>query len=262
MTTVIQGMTIKGKKLQLLIFIFLLNILTINIVSAQYPAGSPVAVNGKLSVIGSKMVNECGNPVQLRGMSTHGLQWFNQCVTPSSIQALAKDWNADILRAAMYIQEGGYVTNPSYYKTVIDKIVDECGKQGIYVVIDFHVHRPGDPMAYINEAKEFWGYMSVKHAGKKHVIYEICNEPSGVDWPRIKQYANDIIPRIRANDPNTIIVVGTPSWSQLVNVAADDRLNFPNIMYAFHFYGGTHGEYQRNNANYAIAKGLPLMVTE
>ena len=190
--------------LALLVFLF-----AATTASAQYPAGSPVAVNGKLRIVGSKLVNECDNPVQLKGMSSHGVQWFGNCINAGSVAALAKDWKADVLRIAMYIQEGGYVTNPSYYKSYIDNIVDECGKNGIYAVIDFHVHLPGDPMEYINEAREFWSYMSTKHAGKKHVIYEICNEPSKVDWPRIKQYANDIIPKIRANDPSTIIIVPT-----------------------------------------------------
>src|SRR5690606_22859030 len=55
---------------------------------AQYPAGSPVAINGKLSVIGTQLSNECGNPVQLRGMSSHGVQWYGNCVNTSSLDYL------------------------------------------------------------------------------------------------------------------------------------------------------------------------------
>src|SRR5688500_1145089 len=89
---------------------------------AQYPAGSPVAINGKLKVVGSQMVNECGKPVQLRGMSTHGPQWFQNCYTTSALDALVKDWGIDIYRIAMYVEEGGYVNNPSYWKTWIDNM--------------------------------------------------------------------------------------------------------------------------------------------
>ena len=45
-------------------------------------------------------------------MSTHGLQWFPACYNDASLDALANDWKADVLRIAMYVQEGGYETNP------------------------------------------------------------------------------------------------------------------------------------------------------
>lgn len=229
---------------------------------AQYPSGSPVAINGKLKVSGTQLTNECGNPVQLRGMSTHGVQWFPNCYTALSLNTLVNEWGLDVFRIAMYVQEGGYINNPSYWKTWIDNMVTECGNRGIYCLIDWHVLNPGDPNTNITEAREFWSYMSAKHTGKKHVLYEICNEPNGVTWPTVKTYANEIIPRIRANDASAIIVVGTPSWSQDVDLASADKLNYTNIMYALHFYSGTHTSYLRDKANVAIANGAALFVTE
>ena len=229
---------------------------------SEYPTGSPVAINGKLSVSGNQMVNECGNAIQLRGMSTHGPQWFENCYTTGSLDALVNDWGIDIFRIAMYVEEGGYVNNPDYWKNWIDNIVDECAVRGIYCMIDWHVLNPGDPNANIVAARDFWSYMSAKHTGKKHVIYEIANEPNGVTWPQVKTYAEDIIPRIRANDPNTIVIVGTPTWSQDVDVAAADPLNYSNLMYALHFYSGTHTDWLRAKGNTALNAGLALFVTE
>ncbi|MDZ7835057.1 MAG: cellulase family glycosylhydrolase [Alkalibacterium sp.] len=54
-----------------------------------------------------------GNPIQLRGMSTHGLQWFPQIINNNAFSALANDWEADMIRLAMYIGEDGYATDPS-----------------------------------------------------------------------------------------------------------------------------------------------------
>jgi aryl-phospho-beta-D-glucosidase BglC (GH1 family) len=229
---------------------------------AQYPAGSPVAVNGKLKLVGNQLSNECGNAVQLRGMSTHGPQWFPGCYTTSSLDALVKDWGIDIFRIAMYVREGGYLNNPTYWKNWIDNMVNECGKRGIYCLIDWHILTPGDPWADMDAARDFWTYMSAKHTGKKHVLYEICNEPNGVDWNRVKSYAEDIIPRIRANDPSTIIIVGTPTWSQDVDIAANNKLNYSNIMYTLHFYAGTHTDFLRSKANTALSKGIGIFVTE
>jgi aryl-phospho-beta-D-glucosidase BglC (GH1 family)/PKD repeat protein len=250
------------KLLSASLIILMGSLLTTIPASAQYPAGSPVGVNGKLKVSGTQLVNECGNAVQLRGMSTHGPQWFQNCYTTSALDALANNWGIDVFRIAMYVQEGGYVNNPSFWKTWIDNMVDACGSRGVYCVIDWHVLNPGDPNANITESRDFWTYMSTKHKNKKHVLYEICNEPNGVNWATIKTYANDIIPRIRANDPNTVIIVGTPTWSQDVDVASNDKLNYTNLMYTLHFYSGTHTGSLRAKGNTALANGAPLFVTE
>jgi hypothetical protein len=229
---------------------------------AQYPAGSPVAINGKIKVVGTNLTNECGVPIQLRGMSSHGLQWYSGCANSSSLDVLTNTWGIDIFRLAMYVQEGGYVNNPSYWKTQIDNYVDLCGQKGIYCLIDWHVLNPGDPNANIVESRDFWTYMATKHGGKKHVIYEICNEPNGVSWSTVKTYATDIIAKIRAIDPATIIVVGTPNYSQDVDVASYDKLAGTNIMYTLHFYSGSHSGSLRAKGSTAIANGAAVFVTE
>ncbi len=76
-----------------------------------------MAANGQLKVCGVKLCNQQRRAVQLRGMSTHGLQWYSDCVNSNSIGALANDWGADVMRISMYIQEGGYETNPRTTRT-------------------------------------------------------------------------------------------------------------------------------------------------
>ncbi len=225
---------------------------------------TPVAANGQLSVSGTQLVNENGDPVQLRGMSTHGLQWYGYCVNYEAISALVRDWGADVLRLAMYPDEdnSGWVYDKDYYNSFIDDLVNLTEQFGIYCIIDWHVHIPGDPMSLINEAKEFWGLMSSKYAGKKHIIYEICNEPNGVDWNRITEYADQIIPTIRANDTDQIILVGTPAYSQDVDIASQNPLTYDNLLYSLHFYAGTHNQTLRDKANAAISNGIGLFVTE
>lgn len=96
-----------------------------------------------------------------------------------------------------------------------------------------------------------------------NVIYEICNEPNNVSWSEIKKYAEEVIPAIRAIDKDAIIIVGTPTWSQDVDVVANDPIKgHKNIMYALHFYTATHKQALRNKATAALNKGLPLFVSE
>ncbi|HOI27437.1 MAG TPA: cellulase family glycosylhydrolase [Paludibacteraceae bacterium] len=238
--------------------------------AGSYPEGSPVALNGKLRVEGTQMVNECGTPVQLRGMSTHGLAWYPQCYTDESIKNLVEEWNISIFRLAVYTHEwGGYTTNQwksaDEYHQYIDELVDICGKYGIYCIIDWHILNKGsgDPNYTLDYAKPFWDYMSNKYKDDKHVLYEICNEPNGnVDWAKVKKYADIVVPIIRNNDPKTIVICGTPTWSQRVDWAAQDPLSYDNIMYTLHFYSGTHFDDVRGCGQTAIDKGLALFVTE
>ncbi|MCQ2234531.1 MAG: cellulase family glycosylhydrolase [Paludibacteraceae bacterium] len=242
--------------------IFLLFLGCLNASAQNYPANTPVALNGKLKVSGTQLVNACGNPIQLRGMSTHGPQWYQNCYSEESLDVLVKDWGISIFRLAMYVEEQGYVNNPNFWRGWIDNMVDACGKRGIYCLIDWHVLNPGNPNANKSAAIDFWKYMSTKHGSKAHVLYEICNEPNGVDWGTVKSYATDIISTIRNNNDPTVIIVGTPTWSQDVDIASQNKLTGDNIMYTLHFYAGSHRGELRSKAQTALSNGAPIFITE
>jgi endoglucanase len=229
---------------------------------------TPVARNGQLKVCGTQLCNSKGQAIQLRGMSSHGLQWFDQCNKDSALDALANDWGADVYRLAMYVQEGGYESDPARFKTRVDQLVEAVSQRGMYVIVDWHILNPGDPNANLTGAKEFFDYMSKKHAARNNIIYEIANEPNGVSWASIKSYAEKVIPVIRANDPDAVILVGTRAWSSfgLSDGAGPEEIisnpvSASNIMYSFHFYAASHVDYHREGFARAIAK-LPVFVTE
>ncbi|WP_239164466.1 cellulase family glycosylhydrolase [Actinoplanes palleronii] len=232
-------------------------------------AGStPLALNGQVKVCGTNLCNESGKKIQLRGVSSHGIHWFPSCYTGSALDALATDWNADLFRIAMYVQEGGYESDPTGLTTKVNSLVDMAEARGMYALIDFHILNPGDPSFNLTRAKEFFAKVAARNAGKKNVIYEIANEPNGVSWATIKNYAEQVIPVIRANDPDGVVVVGTRGWSSLgVSDGASSAeivsnpVNASNIMYAFHFYAASHQDNYRAEVTKAAAS-LPLFVTE
>ncbi|ORT53429.1 glycoside hydrolase family 5 protein [Streptomyces sp. CB03238] len=231
-------------------------------------AATPVAVNGRLKVCGTKLCNQHGAPVQLRGMSTHGLQWYRQCVTSSSLNALATDWNADVLRISTYIQEGGYETDPRGYTDLVHHIIEQATSRGMYAIVDWHMLSPGDPHHNLGRAKTFFSEIARRHGDKKNLLYEIANEPNGVGWSRIRSYAEDLIPVIRAKDPRSPILVGTRAWSSFgVSEGSDetevvnDPVRASNIMYTFHFYAASHRDEYLNTLSRA-ADELPVFVTE
>ena len=105
---------------------------------------------------------------------------------------------------------------------LVDDIVAWGEEFGVYIIIDWHasasatrVHRdcielvfevltPGDPNHWLTgagasqaDAAAYWRETAQKYRNKTHVLYEICNEPNGVDWPTVKTYADNIIGVIR-----------------------------------------------------------------
>lgn len=232
------------------------------------PKGTtPVSQNGQLSVKNGQLVDKSGKGYQLRGMSTHGLTWFPEFVNESAFKTLRDDWNTNVVRLAMYVDEWGngqcYMGNKSGSLELLEKGVDICIKLDMYVIIDWHVLNPGDPSKYTNEAKSFFEKVSKRYAKYPNVIYEICNEPNGgASWSgNIKPYAEKIIPVIRKNAPNSVIIVGTPTWSQEIDKPLSDPLSYKNVMYAFHFYAATHAGL-RSNVENCVAQGLPVFVSE
>ncbi|WP_229830090.1 cellulase family glycosylhydrolase [Actinoplanes ianthinogenes] len=229
---------------------------------------TPLAINGQLKVCGVNLCNAAGKKIQLRGVSSHGIHWFPSCYTGAALDALATDWNADLFRIAMYVQEGGYESDPSGLTGKVNSLVDMAEARGMYALIDFHILNPGDPSYNLTRAKEFFAKVAARNATKKNVIYEIANEPNGVSWATIKSYAEQVIPVIRANDPDGVVVVGTRGWSSLgvsegssSTEIINNPVNAANVMYAFHFYAASHKDNYRAEVTKAAAS-LPLFVTE
>ena len=219
---------------------------------------------GQLQVIGTDLCNAEGKPVQLRGMSSHGLQWYGKYANENVIGWLRDDWNSQIWRSAMYLTEGGYLNSKAIKTKVIDS-VEAAIKLGVYVIVDWHVLGNGDPMVHLEQSKEFFDEMSKKYGSYPNVLWEICNEPNGdkVTWEgNIKPYAEEIVKVIRANDPDNIIIVGTPRWSQRVDLASKNQIKGDNIMYTLHFYAGSHGKANSKLVKTALKNGAALFCTE
>jgi endoglucanase len=219
---------------------------------------------GRLSVSGNHLRGSHGEPVQLRGMSTMGLQWHGEVINDKAYVALAKDWKADVVRLAFYVGEGGYATRPELKQLVWDGI-ELAILHGLYVIVDWHVLTPGNPNDPVYAgAQAFFDEVSRKYGKYPNLIYEIMNEPNGdLDWSTdLKPYAEKMVATIRANDPEGIILIGSGSWSQDVNLAAADPVQGRNLAYTFHFYAGTHGEALRGKVRAAMDLGVAVFASE
>lgn len=235
-----------------------------NIKDNVYIDPNGVEYNGWLQVKGNKLLNEKGKEFKLKGVSTHGIQWFTTLYTQDNIAQLKYTWGVNVLRVAMYTDpdKNGYIKDQTLEYSV-DRLVDYAIKQDMYVIIDWHILSDGDPNEYKEEAMEFFRKMAIKYGDTPNVIFEICNEPNGdVTWKEIKEYSNDVINEIRKEAPKSLIIVGTPDFSKEITDVIDDSIDDTNVIYAVHFYAGTDGDDLMEDIDKALENDIPIFVSE
>ena len=225
------------------------------------PKGSIVAKHGRLRVEGNRIVDKNGKPVALHGMSLFWSQWMGQYYNAQAVKWLRDDWGCTVVRAAMAVESGGYLSNPKREKQKVVNVIQAAIDLGIYVIVDWHDH---NAHKHTRQAKAFFAELAKAYGKYPNVIYETWNEPLNKhDWSKvIKPYHQAVIPAIRQHAPDSLILCGTQTWSQDVDKAARDPLKFRNVAYVLHFYAATHKQSLRNKAAAALKAGVALMVTE
>jgi endoglucanase len=269
----------------------------------EKPAGfvSPVEKYGKLQIADfdhdgnpatparRQLSDERGTPVQLRGMSSFGLQWADGewILTEGAFDVLAYDWRIDVIRLAMYITEDGYASKPAELLAKIEKGIELANKRGLYIIVDWHILSPGDPFApqYLDAGKDlpqyeairavhpeyqgpqlFFAYLSQKYGALPNIMWEIANEPNGngsedaaaTVWKeKLLPYSQNLVYAIRDNDADkndNIIICGTDNWSQFVDAPIANPVVDKNgqIMYTMHFYAGTHDAGYEDNEDFKL----------
>ena len=209
----------------------------------------PVQNYGALGTNAGEVVSQkTGKIAMLRGVSLYwsdatGLQYYK----PEVISWAAKSLGIDVFRFAMGVQyynsDGNatepldssysYMGSPSTYLSKIDQMVQAAVENDVYIIIDWHSHRAEYEQT---AADTFFTRMAKTYGNIPNVIFEIYNEPVKTAWSTITSYANTVAAHIRQYSDN-LILVGTPSWSQLTSYGG---VTATNVAYVFHFYAGTH----------------------
>ncbi len=229
--------------------------------SGEVPAGAEGI--RRLHVEGSGLADENGDPVQLTGMSSHGLLWYPEYTNANAMKTL-KEYGASVFRVAVYSDDegGGYVQRKEDSLRLACMAVENALSADMYIIVDWHVLTDGDPLKNLESALEFFGEITSRYGDCPNIIYEICNEPHDVSWSDIRSYAEAVIPAIRSNAPGSVILVGTPQYSYAVESVIEDPLDFGNIMYSFHFYAGQHDEYYNEAFDSCKKNNIPVFVSE
>lgn len=217
-----------------------------------------------LSVKGTQLFDQQGNPIVLRGISSHGIAWYPEYTNYCSLKTW-KDYGANVFRVAMYVEQNdGYLEEPELNKKLMYSAIENSLAAGLYTIVDWHVLRDEDPNRHIDEALAFFEEIAAHYGDEPGIIYEICNEPNGnTTYKDIKNYANQVIPVIRQYAPNAVILVGTPKFCTTLSEAVEDPIDYPNIMYTYHYYAGISDcKFAMKEISEALEQGLPVFISE
>jgi endoglucanase len=197
---------------------------------------TPVARHGQLKVVGNRIVNQCGRPVQLAGMSMYdwsqqGRQFYNADAVKNLAGTGTGQKKCSILRVPLL--PTNYPSQMARVKTVMDA----CIANGIYCMPNWHVVGAS---ANATNASAFYVELANAYGKTPNIIYEPWNEPT-TTWPTIKTYHETVIAAVRPIDPDNIFMLGNPQWDQRPDQAcASPITDATNLVYVFHFYANTH----------------------
>lgn len=193
---------------------------------------------------GNWVRDSLGAPVELRGVSVLAPEQNDVCdycnsrPTSELIQTAA-DWGANIVRLPVTEIYAG-TDLASYDAQYVAPYVQQAVELGIYLIIDLHYVRDyGDGPGAVPQSTvdRFWDYFAPKYGSITNVVFEVFNEPiNPANWSTWKAYIQPVVDSIRAVAPDTLLLLGSPQWSTMLNGAVSDPIAGGNIAYVYHLY--------------------------
>lgn len=244
---------------------------------AVYPGTSQPVI---FSVQGDTIVNDKGAPILLKGMVRPSLEWNNQgqYLSVQDIQNI-KNWGSNVIRLDLnqnFWFSSGPATQMGSYKQIINAIVYYAIQDDMAVILDLHWVTDGgqSPMAN-KDSIRFWQEVASDYKAFGTVLFELFNEPEGIDqntWLNgNNQYAGyqQLYDAVRGTGAENICIVNGLNWGyDLSFVNESFKVTGNNIVYGSHPYNDKGSEgYTGQGGSFANSyKGVlgiyPLIFTE
>ena len=205
-----------------------------------------------LHVEGNQFVNEAGEEVRLRGMSSSDPdklekqgQWNREYFE------VAKSWGSNLMRLPVHPSAWRERGQDEYLK-LIDQALEWANELEMYVIIDWHtIGNPRtelvqNPMynTTMTETLRFWQIISTRYKGNPvAAFYEVWNEPTRyngtlgrITWEQYTDLMEEIIYVIYAHDDAVIPLVGGFNWAYDLTEVKNHPIDAEGIAYVAHPY--------------------------
>lgn len=213
-------------------------LVTIVTVATAPTTPDTVAEPPSVAVEERRLVDEAGDPIQLRGVSRSGTEYacvqgfgpFDGPVDGRAIAAMA-EWDINAVRIPL--NEDCWLGAPeipselsgSAYRTAIVEYADRLAAAGMVVVLDLHwtgtsgdVARAQQPMARHDRSPRFWRSVAAEFGDRPWVIFDAFNEPHDISWECWREgcgeYAGmqDLVDAIRSVGATQPIMLSGLDW--------------------------------------------------
>jgi endoglucanase len=233
---------------------------------------------------GNQLKDPDGNTVILRGVSMIDIgaeeSWYggiynniDRLVNKNDSQGSSPGWYTKIIRIPVIPYDSGFQSpipyvngSDDFYNTLLRPVIDYCKQKDVYAIIDWHY--VDDVNIHAQTTTEFWTYIAPKFANDSHVLFELYNEPinnnssEAENWNVVRGYMQNWYNIVRAAAPDNLILVGTPTWSQVLTPTINNPINGNNIMYVVHTYPSHWGNSWNRDQISQTAQVHPLIMTE
>lgn len=198
----------------------------------------------RLRVDQNRLVAPDGTPVTLRGVSLCSLTWHNPLRLLTDLVQRKEGWHVNVVRLPVQPAEWEKLGPEAFIKERLDPAVQKCRHGGVYCIIDWHEIAAWNDPQTARKLEAFWRVVAPRYAGHVFILYEIFNEPtrpSGLNrenWLAFRARAQRWVDIIRKKAPDTVLLIGSPHWSQMPSFAERDPLRGHNLLYSLHLYSG------------------------
>lgn len=196
----------------------------------------------RLKTVGNHLAKPDGTPVTLRGVSLCSLEWHAPLEQINQVMEGEQSWPVDVLRLPVQDREWRRYGAKKYLKDKLDPAIALCKEHNVYCIIDWHEISDWDKPEIIADLENFWKIVAIRYSNDPRIIYEIYNEPTTPkmrnreNWLAWRTQMQKWVNTIRADAPETLLLIGSPHWSQMPNFAAADPLEGENLAYVMHLY--------------------------
>ncbi len=248
-----------------------------------------------LKVRGNRLVDG-GREVILRGVNCAGLEWdssYEQLErVVSAAEAALELWKANCLRIPVCQdrwfgfapeQRSGDRNYFAAYREAVDRIVEEAGSRGAYVILDMHWsdagvwgERIGQHFMPDKNTVAFWNDAALRYKNCGNVLFNLYNEPHDASWDVWKNGGSveedgvrydavgmdELVCVIREVGAENVIVCGGLDWAYSFEGMAESvgGLDEENLIYDCHIYPWKRLEWERDVC--VVDRVRPVIVSE
>ena len=156
----------------------------------------------------------------------------------------SKALGCDVIRLPIHFEricreEDGYVI-PEKVLGILDNVAAWAEELQLHVVFDFHNATHAESFTPVDVEKilnPVWTQLARRYKdASDYIVYEIMNEPHGIEIPVWNAIIGRVFRLIRSIDQKHWIIVGGADWNSTAAMKTLPDFRDDKVIYTFHFY--------------------------